>query len=663
MRLFPALLHGADYNYEQWLDYPDILEEDFRFMRQARCNAMTIGIFSWAALEPREGVFCFKWLDELMDRMHQNGMSAVLATPSGSKPAWLSAAHPEVCRMDRNGRREPHGARHNHCRTSPVYREKCVRLNTELAHRYRQHPALIMWHVSNEYDAGDCFCPLCLEAFRIWLKNRYGALDELNRAWWTAFWSHTYTDWKQIIPGDTSNNGLMLDWRRFISDQTLDFFLAESAPLRRITPGIPITINCMAPNSGLDYWSFAEYLDVVSWDNYPRWHVRENEIEEAVKASFFHDLFRSLKNRSFMMMESSPSVTNWQGLSVPKKGNMHLLSSLQAVAHGSDTVQYFQWRQSRGGEEKFHGAVMSHAGHTDTKAFRDVCRVGSALEKIRAVNGCRTDANVAIIYDFQSEWALANAQLPRSIDKMYQQRCIAHYHAFWNSGIPVDIRCVDFSGYTLVVAPMLYMLRPGIVDALMRFVDTGGTLVLTYLSGLVNESDLCFLGGGPLRELLGLWVEYTDTLGPHHRQSLYFEGRHYDVFHYADRVHCDTAAVIAPFEHGALKGCPAISANAYGKGKVYYLASRNEDAFYSAFYHSLLSAIGDSPITPLPKGVTVQYRRDDSRAFAFVMNFTNAEIAISAQHLGGSDLLTGRKTAAAITLDAYGIQVIELASP
>ena len=307
--------------------------------------------------------------------------------------------------------------------------------------------------------------------------------------------------------------------------------------------------------------------------------------------------------------------------------------------------------------------MISHAGHTDTKASRDACLVGSALQKIGPVNGCRTEARAAIIYDFQSEWALENAQLPRSIDKLYQERCIAHYHAFWNSGVPVDIRsssCGDVTGYTVVAAPMLYLIRSGITDALERFVDAGGTLVLTYLSGVVNESDLCFLGGapGPFRDLLGLWVEYTDTLGGHHRQSLRFEGQHYDAFHYADRIHCDTAVVLASFEHGSLKGSPAITMNRYGPGKVYYLASRNEDSFYRDFYRGLLGDV--VPVTPLPPGVTVQYRRDDSRVFAFIMNFTDATVTISVAQLSGRDLLSGQEVVGAITLEAYGIQGIQL---
>jgi beta-galactosidase len=343
------ILHGADYNYEQWLDYPAVLDRDFELMKAANCSVMNVGIFSWAMLEPAEDTFDFDWLDELLDRLAGNGLYAILATPSGAKPAWMSQKYPEIRLVGADGRREPHRLRHNHCRTSPVYRRKVRQINTLLAERYANHPALMMWHVSNEYNSRPCYCDYCLQAFREWLQNHYQSLDALNEAWWTTFWSHRYTDWSQIEPVDPSIHGLMLDWKRFISDQVLDFYLMEIEPLKEITPHIAVTTNFMLPDVGLDYWAFAPHLDLISWDSYPRWHSEADEWRVAVKTAFYHDLHRSYKQKPFLLMESTPSVTNWQGISRPKVPGMHLLSSLQAVAHGANGVGYFQWRQSRGG--------------------------------------------------------------------------------------------------------------------------------------------------------------------------------------------------------------------------------------------------------------------------------------------------------------------------
>ena len=665
-RFFANLLHGADYNYEQWLDYPEILDKDFEYMKQAGCNVMTIGVFSWAKLEPAEGEFDFAWMDGLMDRLADNGIKAILATPSGSKPAWMSQKYPEICRVAENGTRGPHGGRHNHCRTSPVYRDKCVTINTKLAERYKDHPALLMWHASNEYNAGYCHCELCLNAFRQWLKKRYGSLETLNKAWWTTFWSHTYTSWDQVFPGDKSVHGLTLDWQRFTSDQTMDFYLAESAPLREITPQVPVTTNFMMPNVGLDYFKFAKHIDIVSWDNYPRWHTGRDEWKEGVKASFYHDIFRSLKDGSFMMMESSPNVTNWQGTSVPKKNGMHLLSSLQAIAHGSDTVQYFQWRQSRGGEEKFHGAAIGHAGHNDTRVFRDVTSVGKTLEKLSAINGAEVRAEVAIIYDLQSEWALDNAQLPNNLDKNYQTRCLAHYRAFWGQGVPVDIRDCStpaFDRYKIVIAPSLYMLREGFEDKIKRFVSEGGIFVATCLTGLVNESDLCLPGGapGPLRQILGVWIEDTDTICDWHSQSFTYKEKKFPAKSYADLVRTDGADVLARFERGSLEDLPAVTVNKFGEGRAYYLASRSEGPFYDNFYAQLTEELLSPALFTgnLPEGTTVQRRTSDNTEFSFWMNFTDIPQTLTGIRYHAVDMLSGDHISEKLTVPGYGVRILK----
>ena len=460
----PVFMHGADYNPDQWLHAPEVLQEDIRLMKLSHSNVMAVGIFAWSALEPEEGVFTFEWLDKVLDDFAANGLYAWLATPSGARPAWMSAKYPEVLRVGANRQRNLHGARHNHCYTSPVYREKVAILNAKLAERYAFHPAVVGWHISNEYG-GECHCGYCQDAFRAWLKRKYGTLEVLNYAWWNAFWSHTITDWSQIESpaphGETAVHGLNLDWRRFVTDQTIDFYRHEVAPLKAANPALPATTNMMDLFDGLDYWKFADVVDVVSWDAYPTWHDADSESKVASWFAFNHDLFRSLKGKPFMLMESTPSLTNWQPVSKLKRPGMHKLSSMQAVAHGSDSVQYFQWRKSRGSSEKFHGAVVDHVGHEHTRVFRDVTEVGETLGKLSGdVLGAGVDANVAIVFDWDNRWAVRDAQGPRNMGVHYEQTVVQHYRAFWELGISVDIvsRHADVSKYKLVVAPMMYML-------------------------------------------------------------------------------------------------------------------------------------------------------------------------------------------------------------
>ncbi|MDP3179767.1 MAG: beta-galactosidase, partial [Spirochaetaceae bacterium] len=376
-----SIWHGGDYNPDQWLERPDIQDEDFRLFPLAGVNVVSIGIFAWTRLEPEDGRYDFSWLDSIMDRLEAAGMKAILATPTGAKPAWMSRAYPEILRCGPDRQRDLHGQRHNHCYTSPVYRRKAIAVNAELARRYGARPVLALWHVSNEYG-GECHCPLCQEAFRSWLRERYGSLESLNAAWWTDFWSHRFTEWNQVESpsprGELSIHGLALDWKRFVDHQSLDFFKAESAPLRELCPSVPITVNMMGTYPGLNYWNWAPHVDVVSWDSYPRWHNAEaDDASEASRTAFVHDLTRSLKGRSWLLMESTPSQVNWQPVNRLKKPGMHRLSSLQALAHGSDSVMYFQWRKGRGGFEKFHGAVVDHGGGEGTRVFREVAELGA----------------------------------------------------------------------------------------------------------------------------------------------------------------------------------------------------------------------------------------------------------------------------------------------
>jgi len=672
----PHILHGGDYNPEQWQNTSEIWDEDIRLMKEAGVNTATVGVFSWVSLEPEEGKFTFGWLDTIMDKFAENGIYAVMATPSGARPAWLTRKYPEVSRVRGDRIRNHHGVRENHCFTSPVYREKTRIINTKLAQRYKDHPALILWHISNEY-CGECHCDMCQDAFRAFLRRKYNDdLDALNQAWWTAFWSHTYTDWSQLESpssiGETSIHGLTLDWRRFVTHQTIDFMRSEIDAVRKVTPDIPVTTNMHGSGFHLDYHRFVPCMDVIAWDAYPRWHSPCGDAEIAAEAAMIYDMCRAMKGgRPFMLMESVPSLTNWQHVNKLKRPGMHRLSSLQAVAHGSDTVQYFQWRMGRGSCEKFHGAVLDHSGRSDTRVFKDVAALGNELATLDAVIGTTSKAQTALIVDIENSWAIdAMAALGRE-NRKYRETVISHYRAFWKMGVPVDVidQTYDISSYKLVVAPMLYMLRPGFSEKVDRFVAAGGTFITTYWSGLVDENDLTFVGGFPggrLRKVLGIWNEETDAIHPGESNSVTISASmpgmkgSYKAAELFALIHTETAKVRATLASDFYAGRPALTSNTYGKGTAWYIASRNEQAFQDDFYANLITTLElDRALdADLPAGVSANLRTDGKRDFLFVMNFGNAPASVNLGDNSYTDLLTGTSAMAVLSLAPYAVHIL-----
>ena len=666
---FPHFLHGADYNPEQWIHDKTIWDKDMELMGLANCNEMSVGIFSWAKLEPREGEYDFSFLDEIVEKIGANGGKVILATPSGARPHWMADKYPEVLRVGYDGVRMHFGARHNHCYTSPIYREKVRAMNRKLAQRYGNNPTVIAWHISNEYG-GECRCELCTKAFRNFLRKKYGSIDALNLAYWTTFWSHTYDSFDQIEPPgkltETGTHGLNLDWHRFVTHQTRDFLLNEIEPIRELSPHLPVTINMMFELYELDYHSIADVIDIASWDSYPEWHNGDDAVI-AQKTAFWHDLYRSLKKRPFLLMESTPSLVNWKPYNKPKRPGMDVLSSLQAVFHGSDSVQYFQFRKSRGSSEKFHGAVVGHDGTADTRVFRSVQETGSILQKIDEIAGTLTDAKVAVIYDWENMWALDDAQGYAMNDKKYWPTCYEYHRVFWERGIDCDVVCskADLSGYKLVVAPMLYLTGKETVKNLERYVNQGGTLYATYMLGTVDDTDLCWLGGIPgssLKDVFGILSEEIDTLYPVERQHAESDGQVHELVDYCEVVHLRGADALASYTDGYYKGMSAVTSNHYGKGRAIYQACRDSGSLKEQILDKLITELEIPKAVrcegALPHGISAHTRTDGDHTYVFVENYMETKSAPIALHGKMQNMLTGEITDEC-TLKPYGFAIFK----
>ncbi len=666
---FPHFLHGADYNPEQWKNYPEILKEDQRLMKLAEMNEMTIGVFSWAELEPEEGVFDFSFMDRAFDMVEENGGKIILATPSGARPKWLSDKYPEVLRTREDGTKMFFGRRHNHCYSSPVYREKTQIINRKLAERYGKRKALYAWHISNEVN-GECHCENCRREFIEWCRKKYNNdINELNHQWWTTFWSHKYNSFEQIEPpssiGETCVHGLVIDWKRFCTDRTIDFMYNEQVPLRELTPNIPTTTNLMGLFSGIDYKRLSQSVDFVSWDSYPDWHAPWSDISVGVERAFTHDSMRSMLGKNFLLMESTPSLVNWKEINKLKKPGMHLLASLQAVAHGSDSVQYFQFRKSRGSSEKMHGAVVDHCGHENTRVFRDVQQVGRALKTLDEICGTSVKNDVAIIHDRENLWALAELQGMQSKNKKYTETCIKYYRPLWEKGIGADIitRLDDFSPYKVIIAPMLYMCEQSVIDRLEKFVREGGVVIGTYTLAQVNENDLCHLGGFPgtkLKDVFGIWAEELETMYPEEKNYVLADGERYEAKDYCEIIHANTAKVLAAYDSDFFCGMPAATVNDYGKGKAFYMAFRDPSVNYiRKLVSEALAAAGVEGCikTEIPMGTTAHRRDGDDASYYFVECYEHKGACVK---LDGEyyDMLEGKKVTE-VNFDGIGVAVLK----
>ncbi|WP_329532156.1 beta-galactosidase [Streptomyces sp. NBC_01450] len=647
------VLFGGDYNPEQWPQ--ELWPQDVRLMKEAGVNSVTVGVFSWAKLEPTPGAREFGWLDRLMDLLHDNGIGVVLATPTSSPPPWMGRLHPETLPRDADGRIEWWGGRQHFAHSSATYRRHAAAITEDLAARYAGHPALTMWHINNEYctyDWGD----EAAAAFRRWLQDRYGTLDALNTAWGTAFWSQGYDDWEGVLPPRhahyMNNPTQVLDFKRFTSDALMECYLAERDIVARHTPHIPVTTNFMPFWQGQDAWAWAEREDVVSVDIYPD----PRDPLGGQYGALVHDMTRSqARGGPWMVMEQAAGPVNWRGVNHPKPRGLNRLWSLQAVARGADAVCYFQWRQSRQGAEKFHSGMVSHAGERG-RTFQEVKRIGAELALLsgKVADTRVVGADVAVLMDWNAWWASQqDGRLSHEVD--HQAVVSAWHRALWEANITTSFAHPehDLSAYRLVVVPQLYLLTDTAIDNLVGYVRGGGTLVSGFLTGVADQDDRVRPGGMDerLRELFGIrtlhewWPldagEKVDVEG--FRGTLWSE-----EIEAAD----DTYAVV-PYKGGELDGLPAV----LRKGRAWYLSTLPEP---EALWPLLAGIAEDAGVRPpldhLPAGVEAVRRGE--LLFLLHHGRDTVTVPVPGRH---RDLLTGEDVVDAVELGRYGVAVLEKA--
>lgn len=592
------VLYGGDYNPEQWPE--EIWEEDMRLFKLAGIDEVTLNVFSWAALQPSEDTYNFEKLDKIMDLVEANGLKVFLATSTAAHPAWMAKRHPDILRTEFSGMKRKFGSRHNSCQNSPTYQKYSVLLAKKLAERYGERECVIGWHICNEYG-GECYCENCEKQFRVWLKEKYGTIEEVNKAWDTSFWGHTFYDWDEIVlpnmlsehfePDRTTFQGISLDYRRFNSEGMLKCYQAEAAAIRSVVPDAKITTNLMGFYKPLDYQMWAKSMDFISWDNYPA-----NE-DPYSRIAMNHDLMRGIKGgQPFVLMEQTPSVTNWLAYNALKRPGVMRLWSYQAMAHGADAVLFFQMRRSIGACEKYHGAVIDHVGTENTRVFREISQLGKELQQLGDKTlGARSRAKAAILVDWDNWWAIEYSAGP-SRDLKYLDEVFLYYRALEEQNYAVDI----------------------------------------------------------------IGMEESDALPRDKRNHFMYGGVSCEASLLCDLMHLEGARELASYEEDFYAGTPVITENSFGAGKAYYVGTRSSQEFYRMFMRERMEEKGISPVLEAPEGVEATERFKDGKGVMFVLNHNDEETAFVLNE-ARKDLLTGEQYegGTVVTLEAKGVMLLE----
>ena len=582
--------YGGDYNPDQWPE--EVWDDDVRLMKKAGVNLVSVGIFSWAKIETSEGVYDFDWLDRIIDKLGEAGIAVDLASATASPPMWLTQAHPEVLWKDYRGDVCQPGARQHWRPTSPVFREYALKLCRAMAEHYKGNPYVVAWHVSNEYGCHNRFdySEDAEHAFQQWCEERYGTIDAVNDAWGTAFWAQRMNDFSEIVPprfigdGNFMNPGKLLDFKRFSSDALKAFYIAERDTLAEITPDLPLTTNFMVSASGsvLDYDDWGDEVDFVSNDHY--FIPGEAHLDElAFSASLVDGIARK---DPWFLMEHSTSAVNWREINYRKEPGQLVRDSLAHVAMGADAVCYFQWRQSKAGAEKFHSAMVPHAGE-DSAVFRDVCELGADLNKLsdEGILGSRlAKSRVAVVFDYESEWATEHTATPTQ-HVHHVDEPLAWFRALADQGVTADVVPVRgaWDDYEMVVLPSVYLLSEETTRRVRDYVVGGGRLVVTYYTGISDEKDHVWLGGypGSIRDVVGVRVEEfmpmgDDFTGVPDRLELSNGAVAHDIADVIGSVD-GTATVLETFKDDpwtGMDGAPAIVAHTFGEGRSVYVGAR-----------------------------------------------------------------------------------------
>lgn len=655
------MIFGADYYPEHWPK--ERWPIDAKLMREAGMNMVRLAEFAWGKMEPAEGKFDFAWLDEAIEVLAAEGIKVVLGTPTASYPAWLGQHYPKVRRVESNRETVNYGGRVNYCVNSADYRKATDRVVRAMAEHYGDNPNVYGWQIDNEFGCY-CYCEACQASFQEWLESKYGTLEALNAAWGTEFWAHIYQSWSQIplpwsLPG-SHNPGLDLDYRRFMADSFTSYAELQTNIIREYTDR-PLTHNFMGfwPES-FDYRAIAQTLDWAAWDNYPVFGAGTS----AAAVGMAHDITRGLLHKNFWVMEQQSGPGGWGEMGPSPRPGQVRLYTYQSIAHGADGIIYFRWRVCRSGIEQYWHGILDHDGSTNRR-YEEIKCIGSEVAKLwPLLEGTTVAAEAAVVNDYTSRWAWQAQKTNPEFN--YVEEAQLYYRSLHGRSVPVDIPQIgdNLSGYKLVVVPAMLIISPERAEQLRKYVEDGGTLVMTYRSAVKDETSLIVNEPlpGMLRDLFG--VRVVEYHSPHKEEENFIKGVAADLPTEATRARVfmdvlksEGADTLAEYAVGFAAGLPAITMNTFGKGRAVYVGTRPDPEFVDALLAMLAGKSGLELGAKLSEDVEVAIRRSGEREVVFLMNYAREPRKLTAPE--GALAVIGSDASGEIEIEPFGVRVFE----
>ncbi|MEO6732384.1 MAG: beta-galactosidase [Ferruginibacter sp.] len=655
---FPAkdlMTIGSYYYPEQWPH--EYWERDIKKMAEVGFDFTHYGEFAWSFIEPEEGKFDFKWLDEAVELAKQHGIKVIMCTSTPTPPAWLAQKHPEILMVNAEGRTIQHGSRQQASWSSPVYRKYVERMVEAIGKHYGKDRRIWGWQLDNEpshYGQYD-YSPAAQESFRRWLQAKYKSIGELNNTWGTAFWSQRYDNFEQVLIPNAKeliaqpNPHAVLDFKRFSAAEANEFLGLQYTILRKhISPDQWVTTNLMPEHADVDPSKITS-LDFVTYTKYLVEGYSRGLGEQGFRMgigtsiAFANDLFRSF-NGTTGVMELQPGQVNWGKFNPQPMPGAVRMWIWHAFAGGNKFVCNYRFKQPLTGGEQYHYGIISTDGVSLSTSGAEYVKVMNELKQLKKLYdpGAAIPVNyqrrlAAVLYNADNRWEMDNQS--QTNQWFYMDHLKRYYTSLKQFGAPVDVitEDKDFSKYPVLVAPAYQLLDSKLVERWKQYVQNGGHLVLSSRTGQKDRNGKLWemKWAEPIYDLIGAKISFYDHL-PENVQGKVKSGlESFSWNNWADVLEpLAGTEVWATYDNQYYARKAAVTSRKLGKGTVTYVGPDTDDGSLEKAVLARVYKQAGIRIENYPQGVIFDWRD----GFWVGVNYSDKPYVVSV-HVSGKMLI------------------------